>query len=125
MRGVDLNKRQARAILSGEEKAKEGKRLDGEYRVVDINTETDSGYIVKLQNVDTDEEITAHANYDELTNEDIHTIFDVAERKTVLRALVNAFFVGERITRASIVRAYTENGDDRGSSDETDSDGEG
>lgn len=105
IRGVNLNKRQANAILSADEKEKEGRRLDGDYRVVDINTETEDGFFVRLQDVETNQEIPAYANYSELTQEDIHTIFAVAEEKSMLHALVNAFFVGEKITKAYIVRA--------------------
>lgn len=105
IRGVELNNRQANVILSTDNKNKEGKRLDGDYRVVDINTETEDGFFVRLQDVETNQEIPAYANYSELTQEDIHTIFAVAEEKSALYALVNAFFVGEKITKAYIVRA--------------------
>jgi len=105
VRGVPLTKRQALTILSGKAKEKEGRRLDGEYRVLDINTESDEGYIVRLQAVDTTEEFNAFANYAELSQEDIHVIFEVAEEKSVMHGLVNAFFVGDKISRAYIVRA--------------------
>jgi len=118
VRGVDLTKHQAQAVLSSGQKEREGRRLDGNYRVIDINTDTEMGYAIKLQDVDTEQEFTAYATYEELTREDIHTIFEVAEKKSVVHALVNAFFVGDRISRAFIVRAYIESDDGDRSTDD-------
>jgi len=118
VRGVDLTKHQAQAVLSSGQKEREGRRLDGNYRVIDINTDIEMGYAIKLQDVDTEQEFTAYATYEELTREDIHTIFEVAEKKSVVHALVNAFFVGDRISRAFIVRAYIESDDGDRSTDD-------
>jgi len=103
--GVDLTRRQAKTILSAERAASVGKRLDGVYEVVDINTENEEGFSVRLRNVETGDEFTAEATYAEMTAEDIHVIFEAAEAKSIFDGAINAFYVGDKISKAFIVRA--------------------
>lgn len=103
--GTPISQEQAKVIVSKEKQRGEGRRIDGEYRVNDINTTTPLGYVAEIENIDTGEKITVEVNRDDLPAEDIHLIFQVAEDKSSLIARVNAWVVGGKIVRANIVRA--------------------
>lgn len=103
--GTEISGEQAKVILSKERQRGEGKRIDGEYRVNDINTTTPLGYVAEIENVKTGQKISVEVNRDDLPAEDIHLIFQVAEAKSSLIARVNAWLVGGKIVRANIVRA--------------------
>ncbi len=102
--GADLTSKEAGVILSREREKGIGRRIDGLFEIARINPEYEDGYFFRLKRADTGDEIEAEANYSELPQEDIHLLFDVAENKGGINALVNAWFIGDRIVRARIVR---------------------
>lgn len=107
--GVDITKEQAQRVLAQPAEETKGVRLDGVYKVTIINTESENGFVVRLENKDTGREVVALASRAELTEEDIHLIFETAEKKTFFRGAVNAFFTGDKITRAYLMRADSYN----------------
>lgn len=103
--GTSITAEEARTILDKERGQGTGKKLDGRFELIKIVLEHEAGYIIKIKNVDTKTEFDAEVNISELPQDDIHKIFTAAEKKNHIQALVNAWIVGDKITRAVIVRA--------------------
>ena len=103
--GTPVTQAQAKTILSKPKEVGIGVRLDGIYIVIDINTESEAGYRIRIQNTETAQEFWAAAEWAEIPKEDIDAIFQVAEAKVPFEGSVNAYMVGERIISAAIVRA--------------------
>ena len=72
---------------------------------MEIIIEHEGGYVIKLKGLNDGREFNVEANYSDLPKEDIHTIFEAGESKASIQATINAWFVGDRITRAAVVRA--------------------
>jgi hypothetical protein len=104
VRGVEITREQARTVTTAPRQEREGRRLDGIYKVNEI-TDVESGFLIRIENIETGEEFSANASYTELTGDDVHIIFQVAEKKTTFHALINAFYVGDKISQAFILRA--------------------
>ena len=103
--GVEVTREQATTILSSERQKAEGHRLDGIYRVISIDTESETGFVVRIEHIETKREFSADANYGEIPDEDIHVIFAAAENKDRFDGIVNVTYLGEKISRGSIIRA--------------------
>jgi hypothetical protein len=96
---------QARAILVKERAKGVGRRLDGRFKVIDINNEAPDGFDAKLESIETGEEIGVSIHFGELPDEDIMVLFDALYRKTAIFALVNAILKDGKVESAVMVRA--------------------
>ncbi|MGH7048467.1 MAG: hypothetical protein ACREE2_18985 [Stellaceae bacterium] len=105
--GAPITGEEAKAILSNPRQAGHGKRVDGIYDIVEIDIENPDGYMGRVRNNETHEEFTVSINRRELPDEDIGVLFKALHDKTAVHTLINAWFVGDKITHASIVRANT------------------
>lgn len=103
--GATLTGDEAKVIVSRARERGRGKRLDGQYEVVEIDVENPDGYMGRLRSVATKEEFTVNINRSELTEEDIQVLFVSLQEKRPIDALVNAYFIGDKIVHATIVRA--------------------
>jgi hypothetical protein len=103
--GTAITKEQARAVVAKEREKGKGRRLDGVFEVVEIDVENEDGYMGTLRNVETREEYRVSINRGEVTEEDIETLFRALHDKSAVDALVNAWFVGGKVSHATIVRA--------------------
>jgi hypothetical protein len=82
--------------------------MDGIYEVIQIDIENPDGYMGRVRNSNTNEEFPIQINRSELTDEDIDALFKALRDKTKVNALINAWFLGDKIAYASIVRADSE-----------------
>ncbi|WP_420731010.1 hypothetical protein [Hwanghaeella sp. 1Z406] len=114
--GADLTAEEARIILSSDREQGVGRRIDGRFEVARINTEVDDGHLFRLKATDSSVEIDAQATRIDLPQEDIHLLFQAAESKENVSVLINAWVVGERIVKATVVRVEKVNG---GENDDT------
>jgi hypothetical protein len=103
--GVSITGDEAKVIVSKPRDPSYGKRMDGNYEVVEIDTENPDGYMGRLRNVVTNQEIPVAINRAEIAEGDIQTLFDALRQKSTVDALVNAWFLGDKITSAAVVRA--------------------
>jgi len=103
--GAEMTVEEAKAIVAQERRTGEGRRLDGQFEVIEIGTENPDGYIGRLRNMRTLEEFDVEINYDDLTEQDIDVLFKSARDKISISALVNAWFLGGKPTRAVVMRA--------------------
>src|SRR5262249_50079450 len=106
MSGAPMTGEEAKGILSNPRKPRKGKRIDGIYEVIQIDNESPDGYIGRVRNDKTQEEFMVSINRAELTDDDIDVLFKALHDKTSVHALINAFFVGDTVSHASIMRAY-------------------
>jgi hypothetical protein len=105
VQGVEISGETAKILLSKPRERGIGQRLDGEYEILEINMQTEQGYTAKIRNVTTNQIFEAHVNYDDLTKEDILTLFTSAREKRTIKLNVNIWMVGDRIARSSVMRA--------------------
>jgi hypothetical protein len=101
--GVDLTGEEAQQLVGQERRQGEGRRVDGRFKVVEIDSDTEEGWIVRLESAET--AFDAEVSKQELTEDDIDAIFFSIREKAEIDMLVNAWFVGERVKRAVVVRA--------------------
>jgi hypothetical protein len=102
---IPITGEQARTILSKPRDTGIGRKLDGRYEVVEINKDNPDGFTAILRNVLTGEEFSASVNSSELTLDDLRALFDALRNKSAIDAQVNAFFLGDKITSAAVMRA--------------------
>ena len=105
IQGAEITREQAETIFSQARHRAEGHRLDGLYRVIRIDTESDTGFAIRVEHIETGQEFLAEANFGELPQEDIHIIFQAAEDKAYFDGLVNITCRGDHIERGAIMRA--------------------
>lgn len=103
--GNEITNEEARVIVSRDKAEGQGRRLDGRFEVVDINIENPEGWMGIIRDVKSGQEITISINRGELPASDIQTLFEALQNKTDVDAMVNAWFVGDKIQHATIVRA--------------------
>jgi hypothetical protein len=103
--GVEITGEQAQVILSSPRQKGAGRRLDGIYDVLKIDREYAQGWIGTIKNTATNEEFSVEINHDDLTEQDRRIIFDSVEHKLAISLQVNAWVVGDRISRAVVIRA--------------------
>jgi hypothetical protein len=110
--GTELTQGQAKAVLSHDRRRGAGRRLDGVYNVVEIGTENPEGYIGRLRSRLEKREFDVEINFDDLTEDDINTLFAAVREKRSASLHVNAWSVGDKIERAVVMRAEGLGGED-------------
>lgn len=103
--GAEITPEEARKLLARPRQSGTGVRLDGEFEVVEIGIENPEGYVGRLRRIEDDLSFDVEINYADLPQEDIDTLFVGVKDKVLVRAVVNAWLVSERISRAVVVRA--------------------
>ena len=103
--GASLTGDQAKIIVAKPRETGYGRRMDGHYEVVEIDIENPDGYMGRLRNVVTNQEVSVAINRNDLAESDVEALFDALRQKTTVDAMINAWFQGDKITSAHIVRA--------------------
>lgn len=102
---TEITRDQAQSIVSKEKAKGIAKRLDGRFRVTEIDTENPEGYMGTLEDIKTGQEIRVSINMGELPETDVQNLFAALRGKASVDALVNTWMIGDKISFASIVRA--------------------
>jgi hypothetical protein len=103
--GVPLTGKEAADLIASEQPRAEGKRLDGTFKVHGITENGEDGFVAEIESVATGETMRAEMNRLELTQEDIDNMFSALRNGMPLPLLVNVRFIGEKVTRAFVMRA--------------------
>ena len=96
---------EARGLLKKEASKATNTRLDGEYRVVDINNETEDGFIVRFQYLDRDEDFSAYAHSTELPPVDEDLLFVALHDKRPVHTVINATVRNGKVETAFVIAA--------------------
>jgi len=103
--GVPVTGKEAADLIASEQPRAEGKRLDGTFKVHGITENGEDGFVAEIENVESSETMRAEMNRLELTQEDMDNMFAALRNGLPLPLLVNVRVIGEKITRAFVMRA--------------------
>lgn len=103
--GVPLTGKEAADLIASDQPRAEGKRLDGTFHVYGITENGEDGFTADIENVETRAAMRAEMNRLELTQEDMDNMFASLRNGIPIPLLVNVRSVGDKITRAFVMRA--------------------
>lgn len=103
--GTEVTREVAETVVATNPPLGVGRRIDGIFEVAEIDVNNPEGFMGILRDPKTQREIRVSINLGELPEEDRRALFEALERKAAVDALVNGWFVGDKLVSASIVRA--------------------
>lgn len=97
---------QARKLVSSERQKADGRRLDGRFKVIDINNEPEEAYRIRFERLSDGWKFDALAGSPEVADEDMENLFWALRAEQELEILANATYSADgKVQKAFVVRA--------------------